>query len=169
MTKTSLLLILVTFMMSTTVVAKCVPQVKQSKPPRLVNGEWVTDQSNSADSQQAQDLANLKKKQYAFIFSGTYSKEASLPGKQLGFIQSKKIWQGKVPKSVDLNPTELPTDPECQPLKFGQDYVFFGKLGPRQQPIKVKEFRTITPAIKAMLGQPEKQWLRGRLINTPKK
>ncbi len=60
---------------------------------------------------------------------------------------------------------KLPTDNKCSKLKFNQEYVFFAKLGSRQKPILLKEFRKASNELNRLLGKPIKQWLRGRLIH----
>ncbi len=142
----------------------CTPQPKISNPPKLINGHWVEQkQPSQADWRQA-DLESLKRAGYDFVFSGTYRKEISFSDKRLSYIESKKIWHGKVPKSLDLDSSTLPEHPDCKKLKYDQDYIFFGVLGGRSQPIRLKTFRTSSSELQAWLGQPEKQWLRGRLI-----
>lgn len=146
----------------------CTPQVELSQPPRLVNGEWIQAPKPSRQQQIGADYKQLKQKNYAFIFSGIYSKEASFSGKNLSYIQSKKIWKGKVKKTVDLEIGKLPSDNKCSKMKFGQEYIFFAKLGGRNNPLHLKEFRKATPELKSLLGKPAKQWLRGRLIHSKK-
>lgn len=142
----------------------CTPQVELSKPPRLVNGEWVqAPKLNNKEITQS-DYKRIKSKNYDFIFSGIYTKEASFSGKTTSYIETKKIWRGKVKKTVDVEVGKLPTDNKCSKMKFNQEYVFFGKLGSRNKPIQLKEFRKSSPELKSLLGKPPKQWLRGRLI-----
>ncbi len=160
--------ILLTISIDVYAASRCTPQVKKSNPPRLINGEWVKDDNNTASSQARIDLQALMRKKHAFIFSGVYAKEASFSEKNLSYIETKKIWRGKVPKSIDLDSSELPFDNNCDKPSYDKTYVFFAVLGPRNAPIKIKTFRTITPELKKLLGKPEKQWLRNRLINTPK-
>ncbi len=169
MTRLIQILLLLTVAIDALAASRCTPQVKKSKPPRLINGEWVKDDTNSASSHARADLDALMKKDHAFIFSGVYAKEVSFSDKNLSYIETKKIWQGKVPKSIDLDASELPLDNNCDKPNYDKTYVFFAVLGPRNAPIKVKTFRPLTAELKKLLGQPEKQWLRGRLINTPKK
>ncbi|WP_154224049.1 hypothetical protein [Marinicella rhabdoformis] len=150
---------------SNALASRCIPEVKKSIPPRMVNGEWVQAEKPSAKALAKADFEQLKKKDYAFVFSGIYSKEASFSGKKLSFIKTKNIWNGKVKDTVDIEVGKPPTDPECSTLKYDQEYVFFAKLGGRNKPIHVKTFRKATPELKALLGKPKKQWLRGRLIH----
>ncbi len=168
MTRLIQILLLLTVSVDALAASRCTPQVKKSNPPRLINGEWVKDETNSASSHAQADLASLMKKKHAFIFSGVYAKEVSFSEKNLSYIETKKIWRGQVPKSIDLDSSELPFDNNCDKPSYDQTYVFFAVLGPRNAPIKIKTFRTITPELKKRLGKPEKQWLRNRLINTPK-
>ena len=144
----------------------CTPEPVKSKPPRLVNGEWIQEVKPSSKELTKLDFYTLKNKNYTYIFSGIYTKEMSFGSKKLSYIQTKKIWQGKVTDTVDVDMSKLPTDNKCSPLKFDQEYVFFAKLGGRSQPIFLKEFRKATPELKTLLGKPTKQWLRGRLIHS---
>ncbi len=146
----------------------CTPEPTISSPPRLVNGEWVQSATPSAKEQAQLDFENLQNKNYTYVFSGIYTKEVSFGNKKLSYIQTKKIWQGKVTATVDVDRQKPPTDSQCTPLKYDQEYIFFAKLGGRNQPIHLKEFRKATPQLKAMLGKPTKQWLRGRLIHSRK-
>jgi len=163
--KKTLILIAVTSITMSQMAASCTPEVQRSTPPRLINGEWVKDVQPSATELAKIDFAKLNKFNYTFIFSGIYSKEASLDNKPLSYIKTKKIWQGKVKSTVDIDRSKPPTDNNCSKLKFGQEYIFFASLGGRNQPIYLQSFRKATPELKALLGKPTKQWLRGRLIH----
>jgi hypothetical protein len=144
----------------------CSPEVQKSNPPRLINGEWVQTEQPNATALAKSDFEKLQKKNYAFVFSGTYSKEASFSKKPLSYIKTKKIWRGNVPEIVDVEMSQLPTDNLCSKLKYDQEYIFFASLGNRNDPIQLKSFRKATLNIKKLLGKPIKQWLRGRLIKS---
>ena len=146
----------------------CTPQPQLTTPPRLVNGEWVKADQPSVKELTKTDFEQLSKKDYTFVFSGIYTKEASFNNKPLSHIKTKSIWQGKVTEAVDIDMDKLPTDNTCSKLKFDNEYIFFAKLGSRNQPIHLKEFRAATAELKALLGKPAKQWLRGRLIHHKK-
>lgn len=162
--KYALILILSLGLANSSTASRCIPEVKKSSAPRLVNGEWVQTEKPDANSLAQADFEQLKKKNYTFVFSGIYSKEANFSGKKLSFIKTKNIWNGKVKDAVDIDVGKPPTDPECSTLKYGQEYIFFANLGGRNKPLHLKTFRKATPQLKALLGKPNKQWLRGRLI-----
>ncbi len=164
----STLIITLLFFTLTSHASKCTPEVRKSNPPRLVNGEWVQPENPNQSELINADFAKLKLKQYDFVFSGVYTKEASFSEKKLSYIKTKKIWQGKVTEEVDVNMSKQPTDNQCNKLKYDQEYIFFAKLGNRSNPLILKEFRTASPELKALLGKPSKQWLRGRLIQSRK-
>ncbi len=163
-----LLLIAFTGMTISQMASSCTPEPQISKPPRLVNGEWIQAAKPSVAERAKVDFEKLSKKDYTYVFSGIYSKEASLSKQPLSYIKTKKIWQGKVIETVDIDKSKPPTDNKCSKLKFDQEYIFFAKLGNRNTPIHLKEFRKSTPELKALLGKPTKQWLRGRLIHNRK-
>jgi hypothetical protein len=146
----------------------CTPEPQLSTAPRLVNGEWVNANQPSAKELTKTDFDQLNKKGYTFVFSGIYTKEISFNNKPLSHIKTKNIWQGKVTDIVDIDQSKLPTDNSCSKLKFDHEYIFFAKLGSRNNPIQLKEFRAATPELKSLLGKPAKQWLRGRLIHSKK-
>ncbi len=140
--------------------------VQKSKPPRLVDGQWVSDNSNDAKTKISNDFKAIKKKDYDFIFSGIYKKDISLNKQARGYIETKAIWKGSVPEDFGMNSSNQPRADQCDMtlLKFDKEYIFFGKLGSRNNPIRLKEFRTASFDLKQLLGKPQKQWLRGRLI-----
>ncbi len=142
--------------------------VQKSKPPRLVNGTWVSDNSNDAKTKITNDFKAIQKKDYDFIFSGTYKKDISLSREAVGYIETKAIWQGSVPEDLGLNDRNKPNASNCDMklLKFDGEYIFFGKFGSRNNPIRIKEFRSASFELKQLLGKPQKQWLRGRLIQS---
>ena len=146
----------------------CTPVPQLTTAPRLVNGEWIKATQPSAKELTQADFDQLSKKDYTFVFSGIYTKEVSFNNKTLSHIKTKSIWQGKVTEAVDIDMDKLPTDNTCSKLKFDNEYIFFAKLGSRNQPIHLKEFRAATAELKALLGKPAKQWLRGRLIHHKK-
>ena len=162
------LLIALTGITMSQITWSCTPEPEISKPPRLVNGQWVQDAKPSSKELTQSDFKKIKNKNYTYVFSGIYTKEVSFGNKKSSYIQTKKIWRGKVTDTVDVDMGKLPTDKKCSPLKYDQEYIFFAKLGSRSQPIHLKEFRKATPELKALLGKPTKQWLRGRLIHSKK-
>lgn len=144
----------------------CTPTVKKSNPPRLINGKWVQQAQPKTVAIVKNDFDELQKKNFAFVFSGIYTKETSFSEKPLSHIKTKKIWRGKVPEIVDVDMSKLPTDNLCSKLKYDQEYIFFASLGNRKDPIQLKSFRKASLDFKKLLGKPIKQWLRGRLIMT---
>lgn len=166
--KKNLLLIIFINLSISPMAWSCTPEPEVSKPPRLVNGEWIQEAKPSAKELAQVDFEQLKKMNFTYVFSGIYRKEASFNNKPMTYIQTKKIWQGKVTETVDIDRSKPPTDNKCSPLKLDEEYIFFAKLGSRNNPIHLKSFRKVTPALKALLGKPTKQWLRGRLIHSKK-
>ncbi|TDR23282.1 hypothetical protein [Marinicella litoralis] len=166
--KKTLLIIALSGIAMSQMASSCTPEPEISKPPRLVNGEWIQEAKPSAKELAQVDFDQLKKMNFTYVFSGIYRKEASFNNKPMTYIQTKKIWQGKVTETVDIDLGKPPTDNKCSPMKLDEEYIFFAKLGGRNNPIHLKSFRKATPTLKALLGKPTKQWLRGRLIHSKK-
>ena len=87
--------------------------VQKSKPPRLVDGQWVSDNSNDAQTKIANDFKLIQKKDYDFIFSGIYKKDISLNKEARGYIETKAIWKGSVPEDFGMNASNQPRADQC--------------------------------------------------------
>lgn len=146
-------------------VLACTPIKQTTNPPRLVNGEWIQDK---ADKDVFSPYEIINNKLYTYVFSGIYTKQISYSDLKLNFIETKKVWQGNIPKTIELSTSSLPGSYNCEKLVFGKEYIFVGTNGNRRNPINLKYFFTATTEIKNKLGLPSKQWLRGRLIQTRK-
>lgn len=144
----------------------CSRKIVHTSPPKLINNTKTSNSEKNIE-QQPLDLNQLLKNDYDFIFSGTYNVNTSHEDAGDYYIDVKEVWRGKVPNHIKLNQINTPTQNICTQHILIEDktFMFFAKLGNRKNPVQVKTFRKTTPELKALLGKPKRQWLRGRLIH----
>jgi len=142
----------------------CLPMAKPETPPKLINGQWVQAAQANSQALLKADHDMLENRAYDFVFSATLRRGSRFQDKQLSFLESKNVWQGQVPKTLDIELDDMPTPRNCDPIVYDKEYLFFGILGSRHKPIILKTFRPLTADRKELLGTAKKRWLRGRLI-----